>query len=158
FLADHFNANTPWDRTVTEIMTASGPSDKNGAVIYWVANQTADKMTDNVTRMFMGVQLQCAQCHNHPFTDYKQDEYWGMAAFFLKVRPDGNPRAAAKDKASISISEKAGPKGKRGGLPESAKILPPKFLQGDKPAMKAADPARPVLAKWMTSGKNPFFA
>lgn len=157
FLTDHFNANTPWDQLVTEIMTASGPSDKNGAVIYWAANATADKMTDNVTRMFMGVQLQCAQCHNHPFTDYKQDEYWGMAAFFLKVQPEGNPKAKAKDKAAISISEKAAKKGRR-GLPESAKFLPPKFLQGEKPTIKSSDPARPALAKWMTDGKNPFFA
>jgi hypothetical protein len=100
--------------------------------------------------------LQCAQCHNHPFTDWKQEEYWGMAAFFTKVGPDGNPRAAGKNNTTVSVVEMARP-GKR-RLPESAKIVPPKFLQGEKPTIKASDPSRPVLADWMVSSKNPFFA
>jgi hypothetical protein len=104
------------------------------------------------------VQLQCAQCHNHPFTDYKQDEYWGMAAFFLKTRAQGNVKAAAKENKGIVISESAAAKGKKAGLPESAKILPPKFLQDASPKIANDAPSRPVLATWMTSKTNPFFA
>jgi hypothetical protein len=156
---EKFNDNTPWNRMVTEVVTASGEVGKTSPAVYFLANPTADKVTDNVTRMFMGVQLQCAQCHNHPFTDYKQDEYWGMASFFLHVRPNGNPRKAAKDKTSVSIVEQRnGKRGKKQRLPESAKILAPKFLQGNKPSVTATQPLRPVLAKWMTSPDNPFFA
>jgi hypothetical protein len=159
WLDEKFNANTGWDQMVKEVLTASGAVEKNGPVIYWLANPTADKVTDNVSKLFLGVQLQCAQCHNHPFTDWKQTEYWGMAAFFLKVRPNGNPRAAARTGATISISEQGGgPRGKQRMLPESAKILPPKFLQGDKPSLRPSEPARPALAAWMTSPRNPFFA
>jgi hypothetical protein len=158
WLTDKFNENMAWDQMTREMLTASGEVDKNGPVVFYLANNSADKMTDGVTRMFLGVQLQCAQCHNHPFTDYKQDEYWGMAAFFLKVRPDGNPNKAAKDKTTIKISETNAPKGKRNGLPESAKILPPKFLQDAQPTIKASEPSRPVLAKWLTTKANPFFS
>ena len=96
WLEEQFNENAPWDKMVKELMTVTGDVNKTGPAIYWIANTTPDKMTDNVTRMFMGIQLQCAQCHNHPFTDYKQTEYWETAAFFMKVGPEGNPKAAAK--------------------------------------------------------------
>jgi hypothetical protein len=158
WLADQFNEGAGWDRITKEIVTASGEVKKTGPAVYWLVNGTPDKATDNVTRMFLGVQLQCAQCHNHPFTDWKQNEYWHMAAFFLKVRPDGNPRAAARNGGTIAISEKAGPRGKRGGLPPSAKILPPKFLGGEQVQVKDRDPVRPLLAEWMTGAKNPYFS
>jgi hypothetical protein len=81
-----------------------------------------------------------------------------MAAFFLKVRPDGNPRAAIRNGGAITIAERNGPRPRRFMLPESAKILPPKFLQGEKPAVRPNQPVRPVLAGWLTSPKNPYFA
>ena len=72
----------------------------------------------------MGVQLQCAQCHNHPFTEWKQTEYWGMAAFFTKVQTT-RPQAAARQGASPTVEESDRPRRGRAGLPESAKIVPP---------------------------------
>ena len=158
WLADQFDEGTGWDRIVRDVLTASGAVNKKGPAIYWLANNTPDKVTDNVTRMLMGVQLQCAQCHNHPFTDWKQDEYWHMAAFFMKVGPEGNPRRAARNGGTITIGERPRFGGRRRGLPESAKILPPGFLQGDKPKVLPGELLRPVLADWLTSPKNPFFA
>ncbi|MBI1832203.1 MAG: DUF1553 domain-containing protein [Planctomycetes bacterium] len=159
WLAQHFNKGTPLDKIVYELVTTTGDIDKNPAGTYFVANPTVDKITDNVTRMFLGVQLQCAQCHNHPFTDWKQTEYWAMAAFFMKTRVQGSAKGAAKGGAVPAVGETAaGPKGKKGGLPESAKIVPAKFLQGDQPKLNTSDPYRPVLAKWMTSADNKFFA
>ena len=105
--------------------------------------------------MFLGVQLQCAQCHNHPFTTWKRDEYWGMAAFFFKVRSD---RANQKNANALTVMESAAAKGKGMKLPDSARVVPAKFLQGDQPKLDTAEPNRPVLAKWMTSPDNPFFA
>lgn len=160
WLADHFNKNTPLNKVVYDLITATGEIDKNPAGAYFVGNPTVDKITDNVTRMFLGVQLQCAQCHNHPFTDWKQTEYWAMATFFLKTRINGTPQQAAKKGVTLAVSEnpnmKVGKKG--GGLPESFKKVNAKFLQGDEPTMDAAGPARPTLAKWMTSADNKFFA
>ena len=97
-------------------------------------------------------------CHNHPFTDWKQTEYWAMATFFMKTRVNGTPQAAAKKGIVLAVSETNKAPKKKNGLPESAKIVPAKFLQGESPKIADADPARPVLAKWMTSSDNKFFA
>lgn len=156
WLEKNFNDNKPWDRMVRDILTAEGDLDKNGAIAYFLANLAPDKLTDNASRMFLGVQLQCAQCHNHPFTNWKQEEYWGMAAFFTKVRFNGNPRQAARQGGSIGLSEKG--KGRPIRLPISAKRVPPKFLQGERPNFANGDAYRPVLAKWMTSPQNPYFS
>jgi hypothetical protein len=159
WLAAEFNKNTPLDKLVYSIVTATGEIDKNPAVTYFVANPTVDKVTDNSTRLFLGVQLQCAQCHNHPFTDWKQTEYWAMAAFYMKTRANATPQAAAKKGTVLTVSEsnvKGG--GKKGALPESAKIVPAKFLQGEQPKLDPTGPLRPTLGKWITSSDNKFFA
>jgi hypothetical protein len=159
WMSKQFNDNKPWDKLVYELVTASGPIDKNGAVTYFVGNPTPDKVTDSVAKLFLGVQLQCAQCHNHPFTGWKQEEYWAMAAFFMKTTMNANPQQAAKKGVTIEVMETAKQKfGKKKGLPEGAKIVPAKFLQGEVAKLPPAGPDRPVLAAWMTSAKNPFFA
>jgi hypothetical protein len=156
WLEKQFNDNVAWDRVATDLLTSTGTQDANGAVTFFLANATPDKVTDTVSRVFLGVQLQCAQCHNHPFTKWKQTEYWGMAAFFFKVRPDGNPRQAQPNGASPGISENG--QGRPGRLPTSAKMVPAQFFQGDQPKIGASEPARPVLAKWLTAKDNPYFA
>jgi hypothetical protein len=155
WLEGAFNADRPWDKLVRELLTATGPQDESPAVTYFLANPTVDKMTDSVARLFLGVQLQCAQCHNHPFTKWKQDDYWAMAAFFMKVRPD-RVNKAAKNGDSPAIAE--GGKGKPPRLPESAKTVPAKFFQGEQPRLNPSEPYRPVLADWIVSPKNNFFA
>ena len=86
-----------------------------------MANRGVDKMTDSVGKLFLGVQLQCAQCHNHPFTDWKQTEYWGMAAFFYKVNVS-TTREAAKDGGDDHGQRGgAGRNRKINAVPESAK-------------------------------------
>jgi hypothetical protein len=142
---------------LTEINTANGAADKNGAVLYWASLGTVDKMNDSVTKLFMGIQLQCAQCHNHPFVNWKQNEYWGMAAFFMKVQATA-PQQAARNGATIEVTETAQPRRGRNALPESAKMVPAKFFGAEEPQMVRADPYRPVLAKWLVDAKNPYFS
>jgi hypothetical protein len=155
WLEESFNADKPWDKLAHELLTASGPQNESPAVTYFLANPTVDKMTDSVSRLFLGVRLQCAQCHNHPFTKWKQDDYWAMAAFFMKVRPDRAGKAA-KNGASPGITEEG--KGKRPRLPDSAKTVPARFFQGERPRLDPNRPYRPVLADWIASPKNNFFA
>ncbi len=168
WLEDAFNQNKPWSKIAEELVTANGSMDTNPATMLFVTNSGPDKVTGQVSRLFLGVQLQCAQCHNHPFTDWKQEQYWGMAAFFMKVRQDGSPKQFAKDGSMISISENApapnakGAKAlkKKGGAapPEGIKYVPARFLTGEMPKMDKNGPARPALARWLTSANNPFFA
>lgn len=158
WLEESFNQNKPWNELVSEIITAEGPQDKNGAVTFYLANNTVDKMTDQVSRLFLGVQLQCAQCHNHPFTDWKQNEYWGMAAFFMKVRT-GNLNQSARNGTVPGVSEIAVQgRARPQRLPESAKMVNAKFLGGPEPKLDKAVPYRPTLASWVTSSENPYFA
>jgi len=157
WLEQNFNANKPWDKMVSDLLTATGAQDKNGAVTYFIANASVDKITDNVSRLFLGVQLQCAQCHNHPFVNWNQTEYWHMAAFFMKVQATAANKAA-KQGSAPEVTEAAMPRRGKNALPEAAKILPPKFLQGEKPTVTSSEPYRPVFAKWLTSADNRFFS
>ena len=140
---------------VSELLTASGTMESNPAIGFYLSNNVVDKMTDACGKLFMGQQIQCAQCHNHPFTTTKQAEYWGMAQFFFRTEV-GNIKAKVGEP---SVHETPNPKrGKNNPLPESAKTLPAKFLGGEQPTIGRTDPARPVLAKWLTAPDNPFFA
>jgi hypothetical protein len=142
WLAESFNKNQSWDNLVREIITAKGAQDKNPATTFWLSQVSVDNMTDTVCKVFLGVQLQCAQCHNHPFTGWKQDEYWGLAAFFLNVKaaPPGN-----KQTTSPVVSEGKFVRKKNNPLPESAKV-------------GSSSEIRPVLADWLCAETNPYLA
>ncbi|HVK07652.1 MAG TPA: DUF1549 and DUF1553 domain-containing protein [Gemmataceae bacterium] len=155
WLTDEFNNNRPWDQMAYELITATGEVDK-GATVYAMSNRGVDKMTDSVGKLFLGQQIQCAQCHNHPFTSYKQTEYWGLAQFFYKVNVS-NPRAA-KDGGTITVSEEGRVNRKINPLPEAAKEVTAKYLGGDTIRLDPAKPYRPVLAQWVASPSNPYFA
>lgn len=158
WLEAEFNKNTPWNTFVSNLVSASGTVEENPAVTYFLANRSVDKLTDGVSQSFLGVQLQCAQCHNHPFTDWKQTEYWGMAEFFSKVKADrpqnGNKGA---DNTKIGVTEGNTRSRQKDFFPEAAKTVPAKFLSGVEPKLGNGE-YRPVLAKWMTDETNPFFS
>jgi hypothetical protein len=154
WLARGFNANTPWDQMVSDLLTSTGTQEQNGATTFFLAHRSPDRVTDTVCRVFLGIQLQCAQCHNHPYTGWKRTEYWGMAAFFAKV-DDGAPKKLAKG-GTPNVVEAATVQAKR--LPDSALKTSPKFLEGDAPRLDGKEPFRPVLARWLTSADNPYFA
>mgnify|MGYP001025898079 FL=1 len=157
WLAEQFNQNRPWSEIVTALLTATGTQQENPAVTYFLANQGLDQITNSVCKLFLGNQLQCAQCHNHPFTNWKQNDYWSFAAFFSKVRADNTVRAA-KLGNTPGVTESNRIFGRRPNLPESYKALPPKFLGGAQPQLRSDEPYRPVLAKWLTAADNPYFA
>jgi hypothetical protein len=155
WLAGRFNKNTPWDVLVNELLTANGTQEENGAATFFIALRTPDKLNDQVCRLFLGVQLQCAQCHDHPFTNWKRSDYWSMASFFSKVRAGGKKVGLANRPAEV-VNESG--EGKKAARPDSALDLPPKFLGGARPELKAGAPLRPVLARWLTAPDNPYFA
>jgi hypothetical protein len=154
WFARDFNANTPWDQQVTELLTSTGTQEQSGANTFYLGHRSPDRVTDTVCRTLLGIQLQCAQCHDHPYTGWKRTEYWGMAAFFAKV-DDGAPKKLSKG-PTPRIVEASTVLKKR--LPDSALVLPPKFLEGAAPKLDSTKPYRPVLARWLTSADNPYFA
>jgi hypothetical protein len=154
WFAKGFNSNKPWDQQVGELLTSTGTQEQNGATTMFFALRSPDKLTDTVCRAFLGIQLQCAQCHNHPFTTWKRTDYWGIAAFFAKV-DDGAPAKLFKG-PTPNVVEASAVRTKR--LPDSALKTPPSFLGGETPQLNSKDVYRPVLARWLTSENNPYFA
>jgi hypothetical protein len=153
WLAGKFNAGTPWDKIVSELVTACGTQEENGATTFFIALRTPEKINDQVCRLLLGVQLQCAQCHDHPFTSWKRSDYWSMASFFSKTRAGG--KKVGKGPAE-TVNESG--KGRKAPDPDSALDLSPKFLGGVRPKLDESAPFRPALAKWMTASENPYFA
>ena len=133
--------------------------DKNGAVTYFLANPTADKMTDNATRMFLGVQLQCAQCHNHPFTELEADRILGHGRLLHEGPCRRQPAAGRHEAAAPSADQRERPRAGRRRLPESAKIVPAKFL-GRRGAQARRRRAVPPGAGQLDdlAPTNPYFA
>ena len=157
WLAERFNTKT-WDRITTELLTATGKIDENPAVIYLIEGRlprTVVDLTDLTSRYFQGVRLSCAQCHDHPLVAWKQQEFWGMAAFFTQVQTPGKSKlvyqVGVKDYPELTLNSL------KDGTPDGFLSRPPTFLggeelRGDKTTNRAA------LAAWLTSAKNPYFA
>ncbi len=94
--------------------------------------------------MFLGINLECAQCHNHPFATWTRSQFWQYAAFFtdaVQPGPGGKP----------------GPRGEI-KVPEQNKVVKARFLDGNEPTWKDATLTRPTLSEWMTAADNPYFA
>ncbi|QVL30858.1 DUF1549 domain-containing protein [Telmatocola sphagniphila] len=159
WLKTTFNENKPWNKAVYDLLTVSGNTEEHKEAVYFLANRTVDKMTDNVSKVFMGLQIQCAQCHDHPFADWTQKDYWGLAQFFMRVQT-GNPQMAAKNGNPVNVNEVSVVRrnDKVNPLPDSAKMVAPKFLGGKELKISANDPGRPYLARWLTSPENPYFS
>ncbi len=124
------------------------------AAFYLAAESKAENLAGSASRVFLGVKLECAQCHAHPFAKWTRDEFWEFAAFFVgtqpafgRFNPDGKPPANVTASTVREIT-----------IPGTAKVVKAKFLTGDEPKWKPNEPTRTVLADWITSPKNPYFA
>lgn len=148
--------NTPWDQVVKTLLTAIGdPAIKgNGPVNYAVAPADPKEQAEAAAQRFLGLRLRCAQCHDHPFDVWRQDDYFGLAACFAKVGL-GMPgaQAARMGRPEIRVLPDGQVEHLRTKKPASARLLDGEPVQ----LPKDADP-RQALATWMTDPKNPFFA
>ena len=111
-----------WDKIVTNLVTATGDRRREPRGHLLPGQPLGRQDHRHVTQHFLGIQLQCAQCHNHPFTDWKQTEYWGMAAFFSKVQAD-NPQEREQGRRQHADRRD------RGQRPHAAEGLPPRVGQ-----------------------------
>ena len=155
WLAKQFNQNRPWDELVFELLTATGESAQQNPAIGFLASELRtippDLATNLITTRFLGVNIECAQCHEHPFASWTKDDYWGVANFFTRVKR----------------TKTAGVKSRYQGLMHTAKLnrvstrapeVAPKFLGGVAPTLDDGVDPRFVFAEWATDAKNPFFA
>jgi len=150
WLQDKIANNVPVNQWVQELLGASGGTFKSPATNYYENETDVLKVTENVAQVFMGMRIQCAQCHNHPFDRWTMDDYYSFASFFTQIGRKGT------DDPRERIIFNSG--GGEYNHPVLARPLPPRVLGGEKPADVAGKDRRLVMSKWMASPENPFFA
>ena len=150
WIKDRIANNMPMDQIVRELLTAKGGTFVSPATNYYQIERDNLKITENVAQVFMGMRIQCAQCHDHPFDQWTQDDYYSFASFFSQV---GRKRGA-DPRESIIYNRNSG----EINHPIHKKPMPPKFLGGETPEIKKGTDRREVLADWLASPDNPFFA
>jgi hypothetical protein len=189
WLAEGLNKERGWNALVSDILVAEGEVKKVPQTTFLLANRMngfprpAD-LASTTGRLFMGIQLRCAQCHDHPYVDdWKQDDFWGVAAFFAQLRdhnvePDGATRNpifhdrpiedAKKETQYVNRLKRLGflapVAGANIAVPSSSdptkslRVVPARYFLADKTELKADEPARARFAAWLTSESNPYFA
>jgi hypothetical protein len=153
WLRDHLQKNTPYDKMVRELMTQQPFQPNNNTAnvnaFYQASEFKPENLAGSTSRIFLGVKLECAQCHDHPFSRWTQKEFWEYAAFFTNMqnpirRPGFQPQ----------------PNGVLGQIkiPGKDKIVKVRFPKGGEPKLDGNPNLRNVLTDWMVSPDNPFFA
>ena len=150
WLEGEITQNVPVDVMVKKLLTATGPSFEAPAANFYKIERDTLKLSENVAQAFMGVRVQCTQCHNHPFDRWTMNDYYGFAAFFAQVG-----RKSGEDPRETIVFNSAGGAVKH---PVTGKEMAPKFLGGPQPQIAKGADRRQVLADWLTAPENPYFA
>jgi hypothetical protein len=174
WLAARFADNTPWDEVTTSLITANGTVDKTPAAYYMLRygrDGKAPEMAGNVFRVFQGLQIQCAQCHDHPYDEeFSQRDFWSLAAFFNRTTARRTPPSAeqlkrkrrpnqGKPRGPFRVFDR--PVGQaRMPVPagETGALVLPRFLDGQVINPGNGIDRRGKVAAMITATKNAYFA
>jgi hypothetical protein len=151
WIRDSLIENKPYDQFVREILTASGDIQDNPPVAWYRQVRDSQAQLEDTAQLFMGMRLQCAQCHHHPFEKWSQQDYYGLAAFFTKLtrKPGSQPGEEVvfvKQGSPTATNKKTKQPVKPAGLGAGSLELSPD------------DDPRIALADWLTTKSNPYFA
>ena len=155
WLRDAFRKNLPHDQFVRGIVTAQGSTWRNGAVTVFRDRREPEEITTIVSQLFLGLRLECAKCHQHPFEVYGQADFYGMAAHFARVGYKGTGISAPISGSEEFVFLKASGEVRH---PMTNEVLPPKPLFAEVVAIEPSKDPRVTLADWMTAPDNPTFA
>jgi hypothetical protein len=158
-------ANAPYDRMVRDLLTAQlmtgrggrmgggplGGYDPGAAAFYQVNEMKPENLAAATSRLFLGVKMECAQCHNHPFAKWTRKQFWEYAAFFAGIRPQ-------QANAGVFSPAVDDPRVHEITIPGLEKKVRAKFLDGRDPDFKGETQPRAALAAWVTAPDNPYFA
>ncbi len=155
WIRQRFHQRMPWDQFARELITAKGSTFRNGGVTLFRDRRSPDEVAVLVSQLFVGVRLECAKCHHHPFEKWGQDDFYSFSAWFAKVGRKGTGVSPP-----ISGSEEYVFAGTKGSVkhPGTGEEMQPRALFGEAPLADDVIDRRDVLANWMTSPKNPLFA
>ncbi|GAF98730.1 unnamed protein product, partial [marine sediment metagenome] len=149
WLQERIANNMPMDQMVQELLGSSGGTFANAATNYYQNETNTLKVAENVAQVFLGMRIQCTQCHNHPFDRWTMDDYYSFASFFSQIG-----RKRGEDPREMIVFNSG-----RGDVrhPVGNRVMAPKFLGGEVPDVKGKD-RRVVMANWLASAENPYFA
>jgi hypothetical protein len=157
--------NTPYDKFVRKILTATGSNRENPAASYWKILRTPTEAMENTTQLFLATRFSCNKCHDHPFERWTQDQYYHMAAYFARVtfKEDDNSegkRIGGTDVESAKPLYEIVEDGTQGEVEHirTGKVSPPLAPFLAKHETKEKSTRREELAAWLTSPDNRFFA
>ena len=149
WLAEQIGKNVPLDKMVQNLLGANGGTFKVPQTNYYQNETDTLKVSENVAQVFLGMRIQCAQCHNHPFDRWTQNDYYSFAAFFSQIG-----RKGAEDYRETIVFNSGGGEVSH---PVGGRRMAPKFLGGPEPDVAGKD-RRVILANWLASSENPYFA
>jgi hypothetical protein len=151
WLRGQFADNVPYDKLVNSLLVATGAANEVGPALFYTALRLQpEELAAATSRVFLGVQIQCAQCHNHPHDHWTQDDFWGYAAFFARLQRPGNQPQFAFQVTEGDSGEVT--------LPGSNQAVTPKFLGSRTSPDDEGLRRRLRLAIWLTARDNPYFA
>ena len=152
WIRDAIASNRPYDKLVRELLTARGSSYDNPAANYFRVTREAKPAMEKTTQVFLGVRMVCAQCHDHPFERWTQNQYYEMSAFFSAV----GIRAGFEVGEEIVFDQRSDYEMKH---PKDGRAMKPQFMLASRvTAVPDGPQRRDAFADWLTSRDNPFFA
>ncbi len=152
WLRESFRTNKPFDKFVRELVTAKGSIYMNGPANYFRVFNNSSDLTEATAQIFLGVRMECAKCHHHPFEKYGQEDYYGFSAFFSRVSTKNSEEFGLFGRESVVIVRSTGDV----SHPKTGKRMPPTPLEG-QPVEHPLD-RRIALADWLTAKDNKLFA
>lgn len=155
WIRDAFRRNQPYDAFVRDLLTAQGSTWRNGATVLYRDRRTPEELTVLTSQLFLGVRLDCARCHQHPFEVWGQADFYSLAAYFARVGRKGlgvsPPISGGEEMVFLAA---------KGSVthPLTGQVMEPQPLVGEPPVLGPDDDPRAALAAWVTSAENPYFA
>ena len=152
WMKEAFRTNRTFDKVVRELVTAKGSTYSSGPANYFRIFRNTTELTESTAQLFLGVRLECAKCHHHPFEKYGQDDYYAFSAFFSRVGTKRSEEFGLFGNESVVIVKTSG----EASNPRTRKRMEPTPLEGE-PTDHPLD-RRIALADWLTAKDNSYFA
>jgi len=154
WIRDAFATNKPYDRFVSELLTATGSQEQVPPTVWYRSVRTTQDYVESVAQAFLGVRIQCAQCHRHPAERWTQADYYSLAAVFARVgRKGGFSDAEVPTSETLYLKDHGEVR-----HPRTGEVMQPRALGAPDFQLSKYDDPRRALAQWMTAPDNPFFA
>lgn len=162
WLRQHLAHNTPYDQLVREIITVPLASrgrdaqiarsgEERSPIAFFQAKEIApENLAAATSRIFLGIRLECAQCHDHPFDHWTQEQFWSYASFFAGIERQGQEGVLGRVEEIFDRRELR--------IPDTVTVVQASYLDGSDPHWRPGAGSRQILADWITSAGNPYFA